>query len=555
MLFKYNRIYKTNAALFLSLVLLISLTSCGGTDSGSQTQTTAAVQSLEEDSAVETAASAESAKEEVPPSPASYVFDDPDALYINDGTISGLYYFYRPEQGTLQEFAEFSDMTPPQAARVMTVGITDDGKALYTDSEKSIECDFAIDGENITLSSENEEIYGTLKDGLLTLNLKGIDIDPVFARPTEVAEYVSGTWTGQYIKGTNDNGNVWKEVSQFSLQLYSDGSGILREEKSDERVTWEIQDGKIRLKSDLSGIPMFYIGTVSDHTISIFFDPKPDDPGMEYVFVREGAAGAKPNTEGTTAPGGDGIVSEEQLQKAYGWLHKVKRDLSHTTYEELVEFIGAEGELDNEETGRRFYQWVSEGNRSHILYVSFKENTSGVYTVNGYNTSGFDRADALSAYKEVHQEEIAAAEEAVANAATKDFSADIYPYGSDKNKVTVRAQIPEFGWGYDESTNRLVDNEDVSDISYDAGIIQFQTKSDISGFDIFLNAYTNLQTIDDRVIGGIRFKGRTYESVGTKKTEYIAALDADHAVSITIIHLDLSEGAVASRILDSMMFE
>ena len=555
MLFSYNRICKTNATLLLTLALLISLTSCGGTDSSSQTQITTAVQKQEEDTAVESVA-AETAKEEMPPSPASYVFDDPDDLYINDGTVSGLYYFYRPEQGTLQEFAEFSDMTPPQAARVMTVGITDDGKALYTDSEKSIECDFAIDGENITLSSENEEIYGTLKDGLLTLNLKGIDIDPVFARPTEVAEYVSGTWTGQYVKGTNDNGTVWKEVSTFSLQLYPDGSGILHEERADKRVTWETQDGKIRLKNYLfSSIPMYYIGTVSDYSMSIFFNPKPDDPGMEYVLVRDGATSAKANTESTAAPGGDGIVSEEQLQKAYGWLHKVKRDLSHTTYEELVEFIGAEGELDDEETGRRSYQWVSEDDPSHMLYVNFKENTSGVYTVSGYNTSGFDRSDALSAYKEVYQEEIAAAEEAVANAATKDFSADIYPYGSDKNKVTVRAQIPEFGWGYDESTNRLVDNENVSDISYDAGIIQFQTKSDISGFDKFLNVYTNLQTIDDRMIGGVSFKGRTLEYDWTERTQYIAALDAEHAVCITIIGLDLSEGSVASRILDSMMFE
>ena len=553
MLFKYNRICKTNATLLLTLALLISLTSCGGTDSSSQTQTTTAVQIQEADTAVETVAAPESAKEDIPPSPASYVFDDPDDLYINDGTISGLYYFYHPEQRTLQEFAEFSDMTPPQAARVMTVGITDDGKALYTDSEKSIECDFAIDGENITLSSENEEIYGTLKDGLLTLDFEGID--PVFARPTEAAEYVSGTWTGMYVKGTFDNGNVWKDVSDFSLQLYPDGSGILHEERADERVTWETQDGKIRLKNYLfSSIPMYYIGTVSDYSMSIFFNPKPDDPGMEYVLVRDGATGSEANTESTTAPSGDGIVSEEQLQKTYGWLHKVKRDLSHTTYEELVEFIGAEGELDDEETGRRFYQWVSEDDPSHMLYVNFKENTSGVYTVSGYNTSGFDRSEALSAYKEVYQEEIAAAEEAVANAATKDFSADIHSY-DDKNKVTVRAQIPEFGWGYDESTNKLVDNEEINTISYDAGIIRFGIQADVSEFDRLLNSYTNHQTIDDRVIGGVSFKGRSYEDHGTKYIQYIAVLDANRAVGITIIGLDLSEGSVASRILDSMMFE
>jgi hypothetical protein len=57
------------------------------------------------------------------------------------------------------------------------------------------------------------------------------------------------------------------------------------------------------------------------------------------------------------------------------------------------------------------------------------------------------------------------------------------------------------------------------------------------------------------MIGGVSFKGRTLEYDWTERTQYIAALDAEHAVCITIIGLDLSEGSVASRILDSMMFE
>ena len=35
----------------------------------------------------------------------------------------------------------------------------------------------------------------------------------------------------------------------------------------------------------------------------------------------------------------------------------------------------------------RYYTWISEDDDSHFIYVNFKENESGVYTVSAYNTS------------------------------------------------------------------------------------------------------------------------------------------------------------------------
>ena len=58
--------------------------------------------------------------------------------------------------------------------------------------------------------------------------------------------------------------------------------------------------------------------------------------------------------------------------------------------------------------------------------------------------------------------------------------------------------------------------------------------------------------LDDRVIGGITMKGRTYKSVGYEWTQYIAQLDDKRALSISMKFLNVAEGTAADRILNSM---
>ena len=56
-----------------------------------------------------------------------------------------------------------------------------------------------------------------------------------------------------------------------------------------------------------------------------------------------------------------------------------------------------------------YYKWISEDDESHFIYVNFKETVSGVYTVSGFNTSGFSGKEAIARYLDTVKAEAAEA--------------------------------------------------------------------------------------------------------------------------------------------------
>ena len=174
-------------------------------------------------------------------------------------------------------------------------------------------------------------------------------------------------------------------------------------------------------------------------------------------------------------------MSEEEVQKGYVWMNKVAKDIFHTTYEELAEHFGVEGKFDKEEysehmkVNKRYYFWISKEDKNHFIYVNFEEDdpdgAPGVYTVSGFNSSGFSASEAEAKYlDEVKAEATEADKAAAANMAMKDFSVDIHPFAHDEVTLSVSAQIPESGWAYDEKKDHLVENEDVN--TFGAGFIR-----------------------------------------------------------------------------------
>ena len=135
----------------------------------------------------------------------------------------------------------------------------------------------------------------------------------------------------------------------------------------------------------------------------------------------------------------------------------------------------------------------------------------------------------------------------------KDFTVEVSPWGHDEDVVKIGMQIPETGWSYDESRTKLVDNEDVN--AFGAGFIKFELKEDVEKFDFYKDKFENYKEIDSRDFGGKTFKGRTYKNIGYNWTEYIAQLDDTHALSIGIVDVDLSDGTMGDRILDSISFK
>ena len=268
-------------------------------------------------------------------------------------------------------------------------------------------------------------------------------------------------------------------------------------------------------------------------------------------------APAAPTTANVS--GGDGIVTEEQVQKGYVWMNEVNNNIFDATYDDIVAYFGVEGQFVKEEysdhmkANYRYYKWISEDDDSHFIYVNFKENESGVYTVSAYNTSGFSGTEAIEKYLDIVKAEAAEANKAAsANAEMKDFSVEIAQFAKDDVKVKIMTKIPVSGWSFDDGKRSLVENDDPT--AFGAGAIQFEVRENVEKFDFYKDSFENYKDIEDRVIGGITFRGRTYKYIGYEWIQYIAQLDDSRALSIGLRNLDCVPGTMPDIILNNMTF-
>ena len=283
----------------------------------------------------------------------------------------------------------------------------------------------------------------------------------------------------------------------------------------------------------------------------------PDVVGGEAVSSNSADAPAAPTAANVS--GGDGIVTEEQVQKGYVWMNEVNNNIFDATYDDIVAYFGVEGQFVKEEysdhmkANYRYYKWISEDDDSHFIYVNFKENESGVYTVSAYNTSGFSGTEAIEKYLDIVKAEAAEANKAAsANAEMKDFSVEIAQFAKDDVKVKIMTKIPVSGWSYDDGPRCLVENDDPT--AFGAGAIQFEVRENVEKFDSSKDKFENYQDIEDRVIGGITFRGRTYKYIGYEWIQYIAQLDDNRALSIGLRNMDCVPGTMPDIILNNMTF-
>ena len=267
-----------------------------------------------------------------------------------------------------------------------------------------------------------------------------------------------------------------------------------------------------------------------------------------------------PTPPDAAASGGTGIVTEEQVQKGYVWMNEVNNNIFDATYDDIVAYFGVEGAFVKEEysdhmkANYRYYKWISKDDDSHFIYVNFKENESGVYTVSAYNTSGFSGTEAIEKYLDIVKAEAAEANKAAsANAEMKDFSVEIAQFAKDDVKVKIMTKIPVSGWSFDDSGRCLVENDDPT--AFGAGAIQFEVRENVEKFDSYKDKFENYQDIEDRVIGGITFRGRTYKYIGYEWIQYIAQLDDNRALSIGLRNMDCVPGTMPDIILNNMTFQ
>ena len=140
----------------------------------------------------------------------------------------------------------------------------------------------------------------------------------------------------------------------------------------------------------------------------------PDSIGADAP-ADDGNTSAPASTLGGNTAEGDGIVTEEQVQKGYVWMNEVNEDIFNTTYEEMVAYFGVEGAFAKEEysdhmqANYRYYKWISNEDSTHYIYVNFSGKKPGVYTVSAYNTSGFSGKEAIEKYLDIVKAEVAEA--------------------------------------------------------------------------------------------------------------------------------------------------
>lgn len=274
--------------------------------------------------------------------------------------------------------------------------------------------------------------------------------------------------------------------------------------------------------------------------------------------VSSGSAGTTAPGQSGTAPGGDGIVTQEQVEKGYVYMSEVAKDIYNTTYEELAAYFGVEGQFDKEEyddhmqENRRYYKWISSENSNHFIYVNFAEREPGRFVVCAFNTSGFSGSEAKEKYLDIVKAEAAEVDKAAAaNMPMKDFTLEVTQFAKDDVKVTITTTIPESGWS--STKDSLVENEDPT--AFGAGEIIFTVRDSVEKFDNNKSSFKNYQDIEDRVIGGITFKGRTYEYIGYSWIEYVAQIDEGRALSIGLAKMDCFPGTAPDIILNNMQFK
>ena len=283
----------------------------------------------------------------------------------------------------------------------------------------------------------------------------------------------------------------------------------------------------------------------------------PDAIGENASEEAAPTEGSQPTSPDAAASGGDGIVTEEQVQKGYVWMNEVNNNIFETTYEEMVDYFGVDGLFVKEEysdhmkLNYRYYKWISKDDDSHFLYVNFAEKEPGVFTVSAYNTSGFSSTEAIEKYLDTVKAEAAEADKAsIASEGTKDFSATVTQFAHDDVQVKITAKIPKSGWSYDEDADCLVENEDPS--AFGAGAIRFEVNAKVEDFDHYKDSFENYQEIADREISGITFQGRTYKYIGYDWIEYVAQIDDGRALSIGLTDIECAPGTAPDVILSSM---
>ncbi len=77
---------------------------------------------------------------------------------------------------SLDEYAEMTGVTADEAAESMTLELKSNGKAEWIIDGDTQTLDWTLEGDTLTFSDGQETLEGTLADGVISINMEGVEI-------------------------------------------------------------------------------------------------------------------------------------------------------------------------------------------------------------------------------------------------------------------------------------------------------------------------------------------------------------------------------------------
>ncbi len=127
--------------------------------------------------------------------------------------------------------------------------------------------------------------------------------------------------------------------------------------------------------------------------------------------------------------------------------------------------------------------------------------------------------------------------------------------GYELNGINISAMLP-IDWCSEKNAFgvNFYNVADLEDTHSGSPRIRVNIKAEVKDFDVYIKDFENIQNIQNRTIGGIDMVGRTYKFVGMDWIEYTGVIDNEHAVSVSISKIDISDGE-ARDVLNSIKLE
>ena len=241
---------------------------------------------------------------------------------------------------SVAEYAEYSEISYEEARNSYTVILEADGKATMTYDGAPVEGTWELDGEKFTLGEYGGSYEGTLKDGVMKIDISGVTFTftkdeaetPVTPADTDAPAGAYDWWNGDW----------------YGWWAIQDGAGTF-EEYSDSFLD---AFAEIRVDGDSGTVKLWHCYGSRESRIAEAEIQFVDGEGENGYFF---TAGGTFFPDGEIEAGGDAVTPMELVY--YDWVVD-PADSSVSRFEDMIEIMGYYTDPDNEANKFTYYVYL-----------------------------------------------------------------------------------------------------------------------------------------------------------------------------------------------------